>query len=93
MFVDIVTDDDELKSHHDAVIDAINGIGICDAAVEAIQLDIESVKQEVLEAHAHIEALIGAPSDIPSLGSRKRDGTRVSCRRAAPFLLFSHCLL
>jgi hypothetical protein len=37
-------------------------------------LQLFSKPQEVIDAHAHIEALIGEPSDIPSINNRKRDG-------------------
>jgi hypothetical protein len=70
-----VTNDTELGLHEMAVLDAISGIGLNGAAVEAIQLGIEQVKDQVIEAHTHIEALIGQPSDIPSIDRRKRDGS------------------
>jgi hypothetical protein len=43
-----------------------------------VQQDVGDVKLQVIEAHTHIEALIGQPSDIPSINRRrKRDGKRM----------------
>jgi hypothetical protein len=60
----LFTDDGELSDHFDAV----------KKEVDDVQQNVDDVKTQVIEAHSHIEALIGLPSDIPSINRRKRDG-------------------
>jgi t-SNARE complex subunit (syntaxin) len=60
----LFTDDGELSDHFDAV----------KKEVDDVQQNVDDVKAQVIEAHSHIEALIGLPADIPSINRRKRDG-------------------
>jgi hypothetical protein len=60
---------------------AISGISTAISSIETNDDKIEAVQQQVVEAHAHIEALIGEPSDIPSINNRKRNGVKNIFRR------------
>jgi hypothetical protein len=64
----LFTDDVELSNHFTSVESLVQ------QEIDDVQDDVADVKQEVVDAHAHIEALIGEPSDIPSINNRKRDG-------------------
>jgi FtsZ-binding cell division protein ZapB len=81
------TSDLELAAHNTALLAGIESIESkldneelftddveLQQEIDDVQADVADVKQEVLDAHAHIEALIGEPSDIPSINNRKRDG-------------------
>jgi hypothetical protein len=66
-------DDGELSDHFDAVKKEVDEV---QQNVDDVKSQVGDVKLQVIEAHSHIEALIGLPSDIPSINNRrrKRDG-------------------
>jgi hypothetical protein len=74
----LFTDDGELSDHFDAVKkevdDVQQNVDDVKSEVVGVKQDVGDVKAQVIEAHSHIEALIGLPADIPSINRRKRDG-------------------
>jgi hypothetical protein len=78
----LFTDDGELSDHFDAVEtlvkeqvdDVQQDVDDVKSEVVGVKQDVGDVKTQVIEAHSHIEALIGLPADIPSINRRKRDG-------------------
>jgi hypothetical protein len=82
----LFTDDGELSDHFTSietlvkkeVDDVQQDVDDVKLQVTDVKQDVGDVKAQVIEAHSHIEALIGLPSDIPSINRRKRDGKLVA---------------
>jgi hypothetical protein len=79
----LFVDDADLSQHFTAVDTLVK------QQIDDVQQDIDEVKQEASEAHARIEALIGEPSDIPSITRRKRQGLLWILRFACGFVCFT----
>jgi outer membrane murein-binding lipoprotein Lpp len=64
----LFVDDVDLNDHFTSIEQLVK------QEIDDVQQDVNQAKQEAGDAHARIEALIGEPSDIPSITRRKRQG-------------------